>query len=175
MGANSFHVHPMFSFEWDRSLSLIHNPTDANGSRNANRGSGPWRGGTPKSRLGTGTPLRGRDSSRRGDLTPRGMGAGRGRGRGRGGRSEGRGRGRELDNGGDPFSAQRGRPHFGDVGVGVKARTMIGKDAPLSDLLYSERPLLRPVKFVRATLTPFLFQKSEDALKPASTSQSAGE
>lgn len=44
---------------------------------------------------------------------------------------------------------------------------MMGKDAPLSDLLYSERPLLRPVKFVRATLTPFLFQNSEDVLKSA--------
>ena len=44
---------------------------------------------------------------------------------------------------------------------------MVGKDAPLAELLYSERPLLRPVKFVRATSTPFLFQHSEEMLKPA--------
>ncbi|KAH0828093.1 hypothetical protein J3R83DRAFT_3752 [Lanmaoa asiatica] len=68
----------------------------------------------------------------------------------------------------DPFSAVPRRPHLGvGVGVGAKARTTIGRDASLSDLLYSERPLLRPVKFVRATLTPFLFQHSEEVLKPA--------
>ena len=106
--------------------------------------------------------MRGMDSPRRGGSTPRGWGRGRGRGRGW-----------VPDNGGDPFSAPR-RPHFGvGVGAGAKARSIIGKDAPLSDLLYSERPLLRPVKFVRATLTPFLFQHSEEMLK--STAETAGE
>ncbi|KAG8214154.1 hypothetical protein J3R82DRAFT_10921 [Butyriboletus roseoflavus] len=89
------------------------------------------------------------------------MGRGSGLGRGRG-----RGRGRGQANGGDPSSASR-CPRFGGVGVNSKARTSVRNDAPLSDLLYSERPLLRPVKFVRSTLTPFLFQYAEEVLEPA--------
>lgn len=42
----------------------------------------------------------------------------------------------------------------------------LGRDAPLSDLLYAARPLLRPVKFVRAIHNPFLFQESEDIFQP---------
>ena len=140
---------------WDHPSSFDVNPTGVSGSRNGNGngngGRGSWRG-APKSRSGAGTPLRGTDSPRRGGSTARGRGRGRGWGRGWG-----------PDDVGDSFGGSR-RPRFG---VGGKARPTIGKDAPLSDLLYSERPLLRPVKFVRATLTPFLFQHSEDVLKPA--------
>lgn len=144
-----------------------------NWNGNSNRWGGPRRGGTPKSRSGAGTPLRGAgvDSPQRGNSTPRGSGSSRGRGRGRG-RGKGRGGGGvrwEFDNGGDVFTSSR-RPHFGvgvDAGAQARTRTKIGKDASLSELLYSERPLLRPVKFVRATLTPFLFQNSEEVFGPA--------
>ena len=135
---------------------LLKYHTGANGGGNVNGGNGFWRGGTPRSRSGAGTPLRGTDSPRRGASTPRGRGRGRGRGWGRGW---------GPDDGGDPFSTPR-RPNFG-VGAGAKAKSIVGKNAPLSELLFSERPLLRPVKFVRATLTPFLFQHSEEVLKSA--------
>lgn len=112
---------------------------NANGSGNGNpnRGTGPSRrGGTPKSRSGAGTPSRGR--------------------------GRGRGRGWAPDNNDQDTSR---RPHFG-VGAKTSTTGTLGKDAPLSALLYSERPLLRPIKFVRATLTPFLFQHSEEVLNP---------
>lgn len=44
----------------------------------------------------------------------------------------------------------------------------LSRNASLSDLLYAERSLLRPVKFVPATHTPFLFQQSDDIFQPAS-------
>ncbi|KAI6001677.1 hypothetical protein F5J12DRAFT_894542 [Pisolithus orientalis] len=46
------------------------------------------------------------------------------------------------------------------------------RDASLSDLLYFERPLLRPIKFVQATHTPFLFQESEEIFQSPSTGNS---
>ncbi|KAF9234279.1 hypothetical protein BU15DRAFT_65828 [Melanogaster broomeanus] len=41
-------------------------------------------------------------------------------------------------------------------------------DAPLSNMLDSERPFLKPIKFVRSTFTPFLFQRSEELPEPLS-------
>ncbi|KAI6002898.1 hypothetical protein EDD15DRAFT_2360803 [Pisolithus albus] len=55
-------------------------------------------------------------------------------------------------------------------GRGRGTRQPPSLDASLSDLLYLERPLLRPVKFVRATHTPFLFQESEEIFQAPSTS-----
>ena len=43
----------------------------------------------------------------------------------------------------------------------------MGSDnAPLSSLLYEERPLLRPIVFVRSTLTATLFQEEEEIFEP---------
>ncbi|KIK94890.1 hypothetical protein PAXRUDRAFT_420075 [Paxillus rubicundulus Ve08.2h10] len=123
-------------------------PLDAGGS--VNRGNGPWRGWMPRS--GAGTPLRGASSPRRGTSTPRG--AGRGRGRGRGGDHS-------FDDSRRPWHAGLGAQK--ETGYSVTRRA----HAPLSDLL--SRPLLRPVKFVRATLTtPFLFEKEEELLNAVS-------
>jgi hypothetical protein len=36
----------------------------------------------------------------------------------------------------------------------------------LSNLRYASRPLLKPITFVRAEQTPFLFQKEEEILQP---------
>ncbi|KAF9234305.1 hypothetical protein BU15DRAFT_79192 [Melanogaster broomeanus] len=41
-------------------------------------------------------------------------------------------------------------------------------DSPLSNMLDSERPFLKPIKFVRSTFTPFLFQRSEELPQPLS-------
>ncbi|KAI6021583.1 hypothetical protein BKA83DRAFT_4284209 [Pisolithus microcarpus] len=89
--------------------------------------------------------------------TPRGRGQhfgfGNGRGRG-GGQYQARGWPRGMP--------QRGR--------GPGTRRPSNLNAPLSDLLYLERPLLKPIKFVRATHTPFLFQESEEIFQTPSTS-----
>lgn len=55
-------------------------------------------------------------------------------------------------------------------GRGPGTRQPSNLNAPLSDLLYLERPLLKPIKFVRATHTPFLFQESEEIFQTPSTS-----
>lgn len=39
-------------------------------------------------------------------------------------------------------------------------------DAPLTRLLYEDRPLLRPIVFVPSTLKPVLFDQDDDLLKP---------
>ena len=89
------------------------------------------------------------------------------RGRGRGFRGRGRGRGHpEMD-----F-----RNRYTDIGIGaspnVRGRGRGGgaqrlrPDAPLTSLLYEERPLLRPILFVPSTLHPVLFDQVEDLLKP---------
>ncbi len=58
----------------------------------------------------------------------------------------------------------------GHPGLGRPAqqqtKSKLGSSAPLSSLLYESRPLLRPVVFVKSTLTPFLFQEEEELLKP---------
>lgn len=103
------------------------------------------------------TPPRGRGSGRgsfSGSITPnrgRDFPVGRGRGRGRGDQhdsgyqsSPGRGRGRGQGRGG----------------------SKLRQDAPLSSLLYQERPYLRPVVFVRSVYTRTLFQEEEEILQP---------
>ncbi|KAF9231838.1 hypothetical protein BU15DRAFT_67991 [Melanogaster broomeanus] len=69
---------------------------------------------------------------------------------------------------GDPFNTPR-RPH---VGLGAQKKpglAMIADaDSPLSNMLDSERPFLKPIKFVRSTFTPFLFQRSEELPQPLS-------
>ena len=69
-----------------------------------------------------------------------------------------------------------------DIGIGVSPNFRGGRggggrgggppqksrlDAPLTRLLYEDRPLLRPIVFVPSTLNPVLFdQEDEDLLKP---------
>ncbi|KAJ7466888.1 hypothetical protein FB451DRAFT_1259422 [Mycena latifolia] len=82
------------------------------------------------------------------------------RGRGLGSPSRGyespRGRGRGRGDSG--FDSPRGR---GRGRGGPKLRP----DAPLSKLLYEERPLLRPIKFVRSVHHATLFQEEEELLQ----------
>lgn len=68
----------------------------------------------------------------------------------------GRGRGR----GDSSFDLPRGRGGRGRGGPKLRP------DAPLSKLLYEERPLLRPIKFVRSLHHATLFQEEEELLQP---------
>ncbi|KAI6037559.1 hypothetical protein EDC04DRAFT_2121057 [Pisolithus marmoratus] len=114
---------------------------------------------TTRSRSGGKIPQRGTDSPLRGNGhgTPRGRGQSFGLGNGRGrGNAQYRARGWSLG------MSQRGR--------GIETKQLPNRDAPLSDLLYFERPLLRPIKFVRAAHTPFLFRESEEIFQPPLTS-----
>lgn len=124
------------------------NGSNAPKYRGRGRGSGysTPRGGTPRG--GFTTPNRGFDGPH-GRGRPRyntfidnedpdpGMGRGRGSPRGRG-----RGRG----------------------GKNLSSKLKAG--APLSKLLYEDRPLLRPIIFVRSVYTATLFEEEEDILKP---------
>jgi hypothetical protein len=100
----------------------------------------------------------------RGTASPRGRGSGRGSFSGsntpnRGRDSpRGRGRGRGSDGGGYQSSPGRDRGRGNGRG-GSKLRP----NAPLSGLLYEERPYLRPVIFVQAKT---LFQEEEEILQP---------
>ncbi|KAG0707012.1 hypothetical protein DFH29DRAFT_897923 [Suillus ampliporus] len=107
-------------------------------------GRSPWRGRGGRSRPGFGYGY----GSRGGSTPRRGMGT-RGRGLGRG-----RGRG--------DFDAPRARPGFGH------GRNRNGPDSntPLSKLLSSERPYLRPVIFVPSVHTRTLFEEVEEILQP---------
>ena len=64
-----------------------------------------------------------------------------------------------------------------DIGIGISPNgrgrggggggfQRLRPDAPLTSLLYQERPLLRPIVFVPSTLKPVLFDQVEDLLKP---------
>jgi hypothetical protein len=86
--------------------------------------------------------------SPRGYYTPRGGGGGRGRGRGRGLNAD------DLD----------GRAH--EVAYVRRLGAKLGAGAPLSRMLYEDRPLLRPVLFVRGVEQPTLFEEEEELLKP---------
>jgi hypothetical protein len=83
------------------------------------------------------------------------------RGRGRGSRSRGRGghqqsRGRYSDGiGASPNDRNRNR-----------GTQKLQPDAPLTQLLYQDRPLLRPIVFVPSVLNHFLFDRDEALLKP---------
>ncbi|KAG2039710.1 hypothetical protein BDR03DRAFT_916666 [Suillus americanus] len=104
-----------------------------------------------RGRLGLGS---GSGTPQRGGTTPRrGMGI-RGRGRGRG-----------------ISDAPRARTGFG---FGTN-RNRNAPDAPLSKLLYSDRPYLKPVIFVPSVLTRTLFHEEEDILQPAAESAGSSE
>ncbi|KAF8634262.1 hypothetical protein AX17_004219 [Amanita inopinata Kibby_2008] len=64
----------------------------------------------------------------------------------------------------------RGAPRGRGIGSPVQqvqhSKPKLGSNAPLSSLLHETRPLLRPVIFVRSSVTPFLFQFEEELLKP---------
>ncbi|KAJ7025333.1 hypothetical protein C8F04DRAFT_1191473 [Mycena alexandri] len=87
----------------------------------------------------------------------------RGRGRGNLGSPQdnhrGRGRGRGGPNFDSPQDNYRGR------GRG-RGGPKLGPNAPLSKLLYEERPLLRPIKFVRSVHHATLFQEEEELIQP---------
>ena len=84
------------------------------------------------------------------------------RGRGRGSRSRGRG------------GHQQSRGRYSDSGIGAspndrdrnRGTQKLRPDAPLTQLLYQARPLLRPIVFVPSVLNPFLFDRDEALLKP---------
>ncbi|KAI5830900.1 hypothetical protein K523DRAFT_271177 [Schizophyllum commune Tattone D] len=113
--------------------------------------------------------------------SPRGGFAGRARGnlRGRGnGPYSGRGtpRGSSTPRGNAPPRPEYASPMRGNApsaptrgGMGARNRRggkMGSYNAPLSSLLYEERPLLRPIVFVRSTLTATLFQEEEEIFEP---------
>ncbi|KAL1664058.1 hypothetical protein GGF50DRAFT_55554 [Schizophyllum commune] len=113
--------------------------------------------------------------------SPRGGFAGRARGnlRGRGnGTFSGRGtpRGSSTPRGNAPTRPEYASPMRGNApsaptrgGMGARNRRggkMGSYNAPLSSLLYEERPLLRPIVFVRSTLTATLFQEEEEIFEP---------
>ena len=81
----------------------------------------------------------------RGAATPRGRGRGRG------------------DGGYDPPGYQ-GRAHH--------RQKMRLTNAPLSHLLYEDRPLLKPIIFVRSQATPTLFMEEEEIFEPVMESAS---
>jgi hypothetical protein len=110
------------------------------------RGRGRGRGGRGNDRghpsfPGQGNTLTG---SPRGAYTPRG-GSARGRGRGF-----------------DPSSSE-GRAH--EVAFVRRLGNKLGAGAPLSKVLYEDRPFLRPVIFVRGLHQPTLFQEQEELLE----------
>ena len=85
------------------------------------------------------------------------------RGRGRGFRGRGRGH---------PEMLYRSRYSEFGIGASLNGRGRGGgmqklrPDAPLTSLLYQERPLLRPIVFVPSVLNPTLFDQDETLLKP---------
>lgn len=72
--------------------------------------------------------------------------------------NRGRGRGRDFD-------SPRGRKRHIE-GIGGSQRGPIRPKTTLSELLFKERPLLRPIKFVPSVHTKVLFQDEEDLLQP---------
>jgi hypothetical protein len=131
------------------------NSNGANTPKFRGRGRGGGSGFSTPGR-GTATPNRGSFTPNRGSDSPRG--------RGRGPRyntlaemedhDPGLGRGR-----GSPMIRGRGR---GGKNLSSKLRA----GAPLSKVLYEDRPFLRPVVFVRSIHTATLFEQEEDILQP---------
>lgn len=103
---------------------------------------GGYRGRTPRLGSGSATPQRGGSTPRRGMS----------RGRGRGG-----------------SDTPRARLGFGD-NRNRNARETFRLDVPLSKLLNSERPYLKPVIFVPSVYTKTLFEEVEDLLQPVAES-----
>ncbi|KAG1889924.1 hypothetical protein F4604DRAFT_1707448 [Suillus subluteus] len=132
--------YPHSQNEIDVSVQVWQEPS----SNNFSRGGTPSRGrGGFGSGSGSGTPQRGGSTPRRG------MGIPRGRGRGRG-----------------ISDAPRARTGFG---YGTN-RNRNAPNTPLSKLLDSERPYLKPVIFVPSVLTRTLFHEEEDILQPVAES-----
>ncbi|CCL98192.1 uncharacterized protein FIBRA_00186 [Fibroporia radiculosa] len=110
--------------------------------------------------------------------TPRGRGRARGRGipnvftihlRGsESPRGQGRGRG-DIRN-----ASPRGNSRGGGRGAGY-LNSKLRVDAPLSKLLFEDRPLLKPIVFVRSVHTATLFQSEDDILQPVSESAADNE
>ncbi|TFY61685.1 hypothetical protein EVG20_g6968, partial [Dentipellis fragilis] len=100
--------------------------------------------------------------------------------RGRGGRGRGTPFNRSNYNsgastptrGGAPLRGRGGGPGSENLGPKDRERQKIlakklrSSTAPLSQLLYEDRPLLRPVIFVRSQATPTLFTEEEEIFKP---------
>lgn len=121
------------------------------GAQNHNhRGRG--RGGS-FSQQNSGATLQRGGGTPRGTSTPRGGGTPRGAGT-----PMGRGRGHNSDSN-ERFQSPRGR------GAGP-GKSKFRPDAPLSKLLYEERPLLKPIIFVPSVYTRTLFENEEELLQP---------
>jgi hypothetical protein len=66
------------------------------------------------------------------------------------------------------------RSRYSEFGIGASLKDRdrgggmqkLRPDAPLTSLLYQERPLLRPIVFVPSVLNPTLFDQDETLLKP---------
>ena len=86
--------------------------------------------------------------------------------------SPNRGRGRGFRGRGHPEMYSRSRYRDFGIGASPKDRGRTGgsqklrPDAPLTGLLYQDRPLLRPIVFVPSVLNPILFDQDETLLKP---------
>lgn len=91
--------------------------------------------------------------------TPRGTSTPRGRGRGNSGR--------QTPNYNGSPSRGRGQPSFYGPQRGRGSKSKSGPNAPLSKLLYEDRPMLKPIVFVRSVHTATLFKEEEDILKAA--------
>jgi hypothetical protein len=52
------------------------------------------------------------------------------------------------------------------AGMGYSRPRLFQEKAPLSQLLFESRPLLKPIKFVRSEHTPTLFLDEEEIFKP---------
>ena len=123
-------------------------------AHDSNRGSVTPRGarGRPQPFHNTGS---GRNTPTRGMETPRG--------RGRGAGSDWYPSGGRRGKGGIGDTSPRGRGKGRHAGGGSRLRP---DAAPLSSLLYEERPLLRPVVFVRSVLTTTLFEEEDEIFRP---------
>ena len=96
----------------------------------------PPRGGRPRGNL---LPFNVYSNTRGGLGSPRGRGTGRGN---------------VID------------PRAKTFGQGRNLAGKLNAGAPLSKLLYEDRPFLRPIKFVRSVHTATLFQKEDEIFQP---------
>ncbi|KAL0957062.1 hypothetical protein HGRIS_003160 [Hohenbuehelia grisea] len=137
-------------------------PDETSNFNNNNNGNYMPRG-NKNPRGGTFTPGSGvRTPNSKPNSTPNsGVNTPRGRGRG-----WGRGRGQEIF---EPSSDSRGRGSF-DHSPSFRGRgrgsAKLRADAPLSKLLWQERPLLKPIVFVRSVHTATLFEEKDEVFKP---------
>ncbi|KAI0661398.1 hypothetical protein C8Q70DRAFT_1052478 [Cubamyces menziesii] len=102
---------------------------------------------------------------------PRPTGGFRARGRGRGGHTPGLGSQPTRGYNHPSQNRGRGRGEITDTtqrtyGHGRDLATKLKAGAPLSKVLYEDRPFLRPVIFVRSVNNPTLFQQEEEIFQP---------